>query len=275
MQDAAVQEHFKNAAPFWRNVYEKADVYAIIHQQRRDAVLSIIDGMRPAPGTQVLDIGCGAGTISVPLASRGLCVKAVDATQEMIALTSRFASDSGVSANVDTKLGDIRHLDFADSTFQVVLAIGVLPWLSEHQLAVREMARVLRPGGYLLVNIDNCWGLHRLIDPVTNFILAPLRLLAGRFLRSIHLRKRERGLSTSLMSVRQFYSLLQDGGLTPVQGRSLGFGPFCIFQREFLPVSVGITVHYTLQRLCDRGVPILRSIGGQYIVLARKPEIGS
>src|SRR4051794_19042996 len=118
MQDTSVQEHFKQAAPFWKKVYDQNDVYAIVHQKRRDTVLTIVDDLGLKRGAEVLDVGCGAGVISVPLASRSLKVKAIDPVSEMIALTNRLASESNVSANLMARLGDIHHLEFADNSFE-------------------------------------------------------------------------------------------------------------------------------------------------------------
>src|SRR2546429_6673175 len=51
---------------------------------------------------------------------------------------------------------------------------------------------------------------------------------------------------------------------------TVGFGPFSFLGWKFLSDSSGVRVHRRLQQLADRGVPILRSMGTQYIVLARK-----
>lgn len=273
IQETAVRQHFKQAASTWKDIYERTDVFALIHQQRREHVLSTVDSLQLESGSPVLDIGCGAGMMSVPLASRGLSVKAVDAVPEMIALTKRLASDTGVLANLETVLGDIHHLDSAPDSFQLVLAIGVLPWLSDPDTAIREIVRVLRPGGFLLITVDNPWGLHRILNPLTNFLLAPLRVAVGRLLRFLRLRTRERGVSTVLTSIRQLNSLLLANGLAPLRCRTIGFGPFCFFNAELLPSSLGTKVHYCLQKLCDSRIPIIRSLGAQYVVLAQKSEL--
>src|SRR5437773_1141181 len=59
-------------------------------------------------------------------------------------------------------------------------------------------------------------------------------------------------------------------GLEKIAGRTVGFGPFSVLGWKVLSDSSGVRVHRRLQQLADRGVPILRSMGTQYIVLARK-----
>lgn len=275
-QDSLVHEYFSRTASFWKSVYSGSDVAAAIYQKRRDIVLKLIDDLRLPAGTSLLDIGCGAGTISIPLALRGFRVSAVDCVPEMIELTNRFAIESGISSNVKATMGDVHNLPFPAHTFDLVLAIGVLPWLQTYIPALEEVARVLRPGGHVIVSIDNRWGLHRICDPATNFLLEPLRRIIGGVLRQSGRWKSERGIRSTLVSAGQVESLLRRSGFVPERGFMLGFGPFSIFQRTLISPACGLRLGDRLQRLCDRGVPLLRSMGSQYIALAQsniKPEI--
>jgi ubiquinone/menaquinone biosynthesis C-methylase UbiE len=269
-QQKLVTEHFKRAAPFWNDVYSHSDVFSIIHQRRRDAILAIVDELGLEEDAEVLDVGCGAGSISLALASRGFRVKSVDQVPEMIDLTKRTASESGLSSKITATLGDIQNLAFPDSSFTFALAIGVLPWLNEYGAALNEVARVLKPNGYLIANIDNCWALHRILDPQTNFILSPIKRATGRFLERIHLYKRTAVAPSTMMSSEAFTSMLRRSGLEPVKGVMLGFGPLSFFDRHVLSGPLAVRLDNKLQRLCDGGLPILRSMGAQYLVLARK-----
>src|SRR5207302_7387427 len=112
-------------------------------------------------------------------------VEAVDTVQEMLDLTRERAAIARVDDRLTTRRGDANELSYTDGAFDLVLAIGVLPWVRDNASALREFARVLRPGGHLIVNIDNKWALHRLIDPQLNPIVRPvkkaLRSLLNRF----------------------------------------------------------------------------------------------
>ena len=273
-QQVLVHKHFTEAAFYWKQVYADRDVYAVIHQQRRSALFSMIDELCLAPGSDVLDVGCGAGLISVGLASRGFITKAVDPTQAMIELTERAALEAGVSDSVSATVGDIHRLDFPDNTFKLVLAIGVLPWLQDYHRALNELARVLEPGGYLIANVDNRWALHRILDPSANAITAPLIRGVGRTLRALHLRRPRSGVTTTTASRRTFNNLLRHYGLETVETAMFGFGPFRIVGQRYLAFSTGVQCHRFLQELCDRNIPILRSMGAQYLVTAKKPLQG-
>lgn len=102
------------------------------------------------PGLRLLDVGCGPGTITVDLARRlnpGQVV-GVDISAEVVERAAALAYDEGV-ANASFRTGDIYALDFADESFDIVHAHQVLQHVANPVNAIREMRRVLKPGGVL------------------------------------------------------------------------------------------------------------------------------
>ncbi len=100
------------------------------------------------PGAQVLDVGCGPGTITVGLAR---CVGdgsvlGIDAA-EAILTDARAEAEKAAQSNVRFEVGDVAHLDFETGTFDVVHAHQVLQHLADPVAALAEMRRVCRPGG--------------------------------------------------------------------------------------------------------------------------------
>jgi ubiquinone/menaquinone biosynthesis C-methylase UbiE len=265
-QQNKVDRYFQSQALFWRDIYLKPDVYSVIHQQRRELALAWVDTLHLAPQTPVLEAGCGAGAMAVALAHRGLEVCAVDSVPAMVDLTRRLAAAEGVENAVGASLGDVYHLEFSAGEFSLVVALGVLPWLDSPGSALREMARVLRPGGYVLASADNLWRSNCLLDPVLW-----LRPQAGRTLRRLGILKRPAAPPTQRLSRRRFEALLQEAGLEPVRHAAVGFGPFSLLGWPFLPDPMGVRLHFLLQRLAARGAPLLGSSGAQHLVLAKKP----
>lgn len=109
---------------------------------------------RLEPGASVLDVGCGTGTLAIAAKRRVGAegsVYGIDASPEMLARANGKARKAGVDVVFTNGLAE--SLPFPDSRFDVVLSTVMLHHLprTARQLGVREMRRVLKPGGRLLV----------------------------------------------------------------------------------------------------------------------------
>jgi ubiquinone biosynthesis O-methyltransferase len=115
----------------------------------------IQDLMGPVDGADVLDAGCGDGALACALASRGAVVTGIDADPAMLAAARTRAQTTG--ERVTFLPGRIEQLPLADARFDVVVAVTVLCFVADATAAVREMARVLRPGGRLVLGELGRW----------------------------------------------------------------------------------------------------------------------
>jgi len=269
-QQRRVDAHFAARVTAWTRIYEDQNVFAVIHQQRRAVALRWIDELGLPPGARILDVGCGAGLTATALARRGYAVVAIDTVPGMLERTRQTATEVGVGDRVTVAPGDVQQLDFPDGSFDLTLALGVLPWLPSPLGAMAEMARVVGRGGYVLVTADNRWRLAHVLDPEVSPALAPVRRAAGAVLRWFGWRRRQwSGAVARTVSRADVGSWLHAARLVPVRSTSLGFGPFSWFGHSVFPDSLGLRLHHELQALADRGIPGIRWAGAQYLVLAR------
>src|SRR5215469_2479787 len=225
-----VNDYFETNAMHWNDLYAdgNVDVWSRVHCDRHMLALSWVDSLMLPDGARVLEVGCGAGLLSVDLARRSLGVTAIDPVEAMVVQTRQRVEQAGVP--LSAMLGDANALAFADDTFDVVIALGVLPWLEDPQKAVREMARVTRPGGYVLVTVDNRARLHSFFDPWLNPGTAWLKRVAKVALASGGLyRPSGQSLGARLHSRKYTDAALRDAGLTKQRSATVGFGPFTIF----------------------------------------------
>lgn len=116
------------------------------------------------PGLRLLDIGCGPGTISIGLAKAVAPgeVIAVDLGTSQIEEARKCVSDAGLS-NIRFQCESVYSLPFRDGEFDVVFAHAVFEHLKEPMSALREIRRVLKPGGLIALRSPD-WG---------GFIIAP------------------------------------------------------------------------------------------------------
>ncbi len=112
-------------------------------------------------GMDLLDVGCGPGTITVELAQRVSPGRVVGIDREASVLDEarRAAAEaaSGADVTADFSVGDVYRLEFGEGSFDVAHAHQVLQHLADPVAALREMRRVLRPGGLLAVR-DSDYG---------------------------------------------------------------------------------------------------------------------
>lgn len=267
-----VDRLFESTAQDWKTIYGEQTVYGLTYQERRATALDWIDRLGLPDGAPVLEIGCGAGLTAVALAGRGLSVTAIDSAPAMIQLTDQLAHDRDLADRIRTSVADAHNLPFPDGSFSLVLALGVLPWLHSPDRALEEMARVVRPGGSVLASVDNLLRMHYLLDPRLNPALGSLRRSLGRGLRRIEVLHTPTPLPVRLDSTWRFDAVMARLGLDKVRSTTIGFGPFTFWRRPVLSEPKGMRLHRTLQEAADRGVPLVRSTGGQYLVLARKAD---
>jgi ubiquinone/menaquinone biosynthesis C-methylase UbiE len=119
-------------------------------------------------GDRLLDLGCGTGTASRAAAGDAAFVTGVDLSAEMIG--QAFALASGIP-NSRFAVADAEHLPFGDAAFTAVLCTNSFHHYPDPARAVREMARVLAPGGRLVLG-DACSDLAtaRLADRILRVV---------------------------------------------------------------------------------------------------------
>jgi SAM-dependent methyltransferase len=132
-----------------RGFFDDLDQY---HFEKLHHLLRLVDfnGYR---GRQVLEVGCGAGVDLARFAKGGAMATGVDLTESAIALARANFEQQGLAA--DLRVADGEHLPFADDTFDLVYAHGVVQYTADPQRLVDECRRVLRPGGRAIFQVYN------------------------------------------------------------------------------------------------------------------------
>jgi ubiquinone/menaquinone biosynthesis C-methylase UbiE len=269
-QQLSVDNYFDSVAPQWKKLYRDRGLKPAIFAYRQSVALEWLAQSLTLENSDVLDVGCGAGPASVVLASQGARVKAIDTVPRMVNLTRQSAKERGLSSLIEPSVGDVHSLRFADNTFDAVVAIGVVYWLHSPRRALREIMRVLKPGGRLVVSADNACRITYTMDPGHLPSVLALRRSVGRALRATGLRQ-PASISVNRYSVAKFDELLTDCEFEKLKGITIGFGPFSFFECKVIPDFIGIKVHRILQRLAERQQSAFSSAGNHYVVLARKP----
>jgi ubiquinone/menaquinone biosynthesis C-methylase UbiE len=142
------------ASKFVARGADKYDAY-MGRWSRRLAPL-FLDFAGLAAGERVLEVGCGTGSLTFALPARAdiAAVEAIDYEKQFV----EAARERNTDPRINIQQGDACNLQFADGKFDRVLSMLVLHFVSDPDLAVSEMRRVLRPGGIAAATVWDIFG---------------------------------------------------------------------------------------------------------------------
>jgi SAM-dependent methyltransferase len=113
-------------------------------------------------GSNVLDVGCGTGTMTLALAKRGAAVVGVDASEPYLDGARRLRSHPSVTY----ELGDACGLEYSSGSFDACVSTLVIDVIPAVDLVAAEMRRVTRPGGVVACGTFDFWGGFGVLDLV-------------------------------------------------------------------------------------------------------------
>jgi SAM-dependent methyltransferase len=129
-----------------REVWMAGD-FGMIARNTARAAEAFIHRLNIPPGTRVLDVACGTGNTSIPLARRGALVTGVDIATNLLEQARARATSEGLEITFEE--GDAEQLPYPDASFDAVVTMFGAMFAPRHELVAAEFARVLRPGGML------------------------------------------------------------------------------------------------------------------------------
>ena len=155
----------------------RASTLGRITDRLEDALLR--DLLGDVAGRAVLDLGCGDGKLAVRLAALGARVVGLDADPAMLRAAASRAAAAGVSVQFATGRAEV--LPFMAGRFDLVVAVTVLCFVPDAEAAFREITRVLRPGGAVVIGELGRWSLWALRRRIRGW-------LGNRLWRAAHFR---------------------------------------------------------------------------------------
>jgi ubiquinone/menaquinone biosynthesis C-methylase UbiE len=239
-----VDARFDAEVETWSDVYSGGDAFSRIMQYRARLVRRWVADLDLGPAPRVLDAGCGTAVVAAELAAQGARVVGFDRASAMSRRAAARAAEPAVAGRLAILQASATEIPLSDAQFDLAIGLGLLMWLSDPSVALRELVRVTRGGGYVLVHAIN----PRRID---------YRL--DRWLTPTHGR----------LSIDELEALLISTGIQPLRRATYGFGPFTIGGRTVLPGRAGGAVHGVLQTLSDAGLQGLARAGGHHLVLGQ------
>ena len=154
--------------------YDELNTEGYSFRMRRDKVEKMIKGNHE--GKTLLDIGAGPGIMIEAILRYGYNVVAADAAPKMLELAKE---QFGNNPKVEFLVTDARQIPKGDNSYDVATAMGLVEYFEEDDTYYKEMRRVLKPNGELIVSYTNIFSPWRVFNRVALMILRPLRKLVG------------------------------------------------------------------------------------------------
>lgn len=127
----------------------EAGNYGIFAKYMEKGALEFFERLAIEPGTRLLDVACGAGQLTLPAARKGIEVQGIDLAANLVEQARSRAEAEGLDIQIDQ--GDAEALPYEDSSFNVVMSLIGAMFAPRPELVAKEMGRVCRPGGKVIM----------------------------------------------------------------------------------------------------------------------------
>ena len=153
----------KGVARYWNKKYE-SEFHPYLHG-RHKKVLEMIRSLNLPKGSSCLELGTGGGQNAFQYSKLGFRVHGIDSSSELLKEANKLTLvDSNLKfSKVDLNL----ELPFDDSLFDLVVVVGTLQYLMEPSACIKEVRRVLKPGGFFIVCQRNALSFNVLRRPIS------------------------------------------------------------------------------------------------------------
>jgi len=208
---------------------------------RRDFAVGLVEGVTPVD-RPVLDLGCGAGAALAELVARGRTVAGLDYSRDMLG----FAKERLRARGLDTGMlvrGDASVLPFPSRAFACVICLGVISYQDDYLPILREIRRVLVPGGVALITFRN------LFNPLVSDPWQAAKAIGRLVLRRRRAPDRSLGRFLNPAEVERE---IERVGLHVERFEGIGLGPFKLAGRQLLSDRASIRLSRAASASLDR-----------------------
>ncbi len=213
----------------------------------------------------ICDLGCGAGPVMAGLMDRGFDPLGFDYSPDMLAnAAQRIARVAG--SRRPLARCDVQALPLRDNSLDCAVCLGVISYVEHYESIIKEIRRVLRPGGTAIISYRNEMNLV-VSDPV-----GPLKFFTRKVLQLAGGGPKKFRIGNH-MAYADVAGTLRRNGLVVEMFKGIGLGPLRFNRRVLVSYKAALKIHSTLTRWLEaRGAESLIRTGSDiHILMIRKP----
>jgi len=249
--------YFNSIAEDYHSLYNEETPGGCAFTLRRQRVLELFD----KPGGNVLDVGCGSGVMVEDLLAQNCTLWGIDPSSKMI---DQCRKNFGSRPNVHFFVGAAEKIEFPDNSFDTVICMGVVERVKDNDVVLKEMTRVLKREGTLLITLPNKFSPYFVWR---DFVFYPIVSLIRTFYYSASGKARR-----PVIPGHTLYSATSYADAVTQKGCLVTDIVYCGFNFLFPPLESffpGMTVS-AMKKLEALRHGMFRRLGGCFIVKARK-----
>jgi len=150
------------------------EINPILEYEQRQRQKIVLDLLAVKPGEEILDLGCGDGRDMIVFERKGARCTGVDFSEQMIREGVKRLRKAGVS-KARLFVGSAQSLPFKDESFDKVSCSEIIEHIPDWEKAIREISRVVKRGGLVVITTPNKYGLYGLEKAFLKFVYRVLR----------------------------------------------------------------------------------------------------
>lgn len=146
----------------WDKQYDEWDSHTVRTLNRRlEKVLDAVDNIHLPKGAKVLELGYGAGQTALRIGQKGYEIHGIDISEKLCDLAQKRCHKEDPDGKYHFHTGNLeRRWEYADETFDLVVASGVFHYFYDDVGVMKEAYRILKPGGHMIIAQRSLYGLH-------------------------------------------------------------------------------------------------------------------
>ena len=234
-------EHYLASCNEYTDNYEREKLIGD-WAKKENAARAAVDDMEkragPLQGARLLDIGFGGGEYSLAFAKAGAEVHGLEVNPVLHEIAEKYLKDEGVVATL--RVYDGEHFPFEDGTFDYAFSVSVLEHVSDPKTMLREVHRILKPGGRFYLAFPNRWRPREAHTGIFFLSYIP-RSWAQFLLRRLWNRNVVEELNLHFLSYWSLKSLLRGSDLSVIFEQSAG----TLSRRVVKKCLASLGVHYS------------------------------
>lgn len=254
-----LSEHFSKRSHYWEEIYTKRKsppnfmIYEL--DSRMEKVLSALDRFSKGKTLSILDVGCGTGHYIQEMLIRNHQVVGSDIAFGMLMKAKQKLNN--FKNNSSLIHANIENLPFDDEAFDAIVCIGVIEYLPDPRKALKELNRLVKNEGVVIVSAPNLYSLKFILDPYyivrgVEYILKKMGLNIKKKKQVINDVSMNHNFKNKRFRLKKLLKIFTDENFSVVNISPVAFGPVAFFQKAYFSLKTNIKINNYLVKLSNK-----------------------